>query len=101
MTIKNAAFSIALVLCGWLAVLMTIMVASDNAPAALVVFPSERFLSQLPDGVSLVSSSPVSVTLMADAPNFAGALYKSGAWIVLPAGLAGCTASPPTELSRG
>ena len=75
---------------GWLAVLATVMVLSDDAPAALVLFPSETFLKTLPPTTAIVGKSPVSITLTGDTEGLTRTLYQSGALLVLPAGLAGC-----------
>ncbi|MFC4668313.1 hypothetical protein ACFO5X_07080 [Seohaeicola nanhaiensis] len=89
MTIRVALWLL-LVPVGWLGLLAGVMLVSDVAPAALVMLPSDDFLADLPQGVAILSSTPVSVTLTSEAPGLAAALYASGAWLVLPAGLAGC-----------
>lgn len=89
MTIR-AALWLLLIPAGWIGLLAGVMLASDVAPAALVVLPSDAFLAGLPKGVAILSSTPVSVTLTSEAPGLAATLYTSGAWLVLPAGLAGC-----------
>ena len=71
---------------GWIAVLAAVMVMSDDAPAALVLFPDGAFLAALPDDVSITGRNAISVTLTGDAAT----LYRAGAWLVLPAGLLGC-----------
>ena len=78
------------VIAGWVAVLAAVMSVSDAAPAALVMFPSVAFFEALPAGVSITSQNAISVTVAGDAQGFAPTLYKSGAWLVLPAGLLGC-----------
>lgn len=75
---------------GWIGVLAATMVLSDDAPAALVFFPSGEFLARVPDGTSLISHGPVSLTVAGDTENFGWELYQSGALLVLPAGLSGC-----------
>ena len=74
----------------WLGLLAGVMIATDAAPAAVVVLPSEKFLDALPDGIAVVSQTPVTVTL-AGPPGLTKTLYATGAWLVLPAGLAGCS----------
>ncbi len=88
--ITKVAMSCALVVIGWIAVLAGVMVVSDVAPAALVLFPSEAFIETLPAGVSITAETAVSVTLSSDVPGFARSLYAAGAPLVLPAGLLGC-----------
>ena len=82
-----ASFAVAM---GWLAVLAGVMVLSDAAPAALVMFPDPGLLNDLPDGVAIVSRNAVSVTLISEIDGFGAALYRAGAFVVLPAGLLGC-----------
>jgi hypothetical protein len=78
-----------LVLIGWIGTLALVMRLGGDAPAALVMFPPEGFIRQLPDGVSIVSAGPVSVTLRGG-EGLVAALYSLGAPLVLPAGLTGC-----------
>lgn len=78
------------VIAGWLAVLAGVMILSDAAPAALVMFPDATFLNSLPDDVAILSQNAVSVTLTSESPGFGGTLYRIGAFVVLPAGLLGC-----------
>lgn len=92
MTIKAALLAIPLLLMGWVGVLAGLTLLSDDAPAALVLFPSQDFLAQMPEGAAMLAATPISVTLASDNSNFALQLYKNGAWLVLPAGLRGCTA---------
>ena len=74
----------------WLALLAGVMAWSDAAPAALVPFPSQTFLSALPEDVAILDRFGHAIALQSDRPGYVGALYAAGAWIVLPAGLAGC-----------
>ncbi|MEM6305860.1 MAG: hypothetical protein AAF744_14165 [Pseudomonadota bacterium] len=70
--------------------LALVMVLSDDAPAAVVMFPSAAFLETLPGDVAITGQTAISVTLYSDAPNLAAALYAAGAPLVLPSGLKGC-----------
>ncbi len=79
---------------GWVAILAGVMLASDAAPAALVMFPDAAFLRDLPFDVAILSQNSFSVTLISEMPDFGTALYQAGAHIVLPAGLLGC--APPS-----
>jgi hypothetical protein len=81
--------AVPLVLIGWIGTLALVMRLGGDAPAALVMFPPEGFIRQLPDGVSVVSAGPVSVTLRGG-EGLVAALYSLGAPLVLPAGLTGC-----------
>lgn len=88
--IIKVILSCAAVVIGWIALLAGVMVVSDEAPAALVLFPGEAFVDTLPAGVSITGETAISVTLSSDAPGFARSLYVAGAPLVLPAGLLGC-----------
>ena len=97
MIIKRILMAIPLVLVGWIAVMALVMRFSDAAPAAVVVFPSERLMAELPEGAAILGLNPVALTLANDA-GLTAALYDRGAWLVLPAGLTGCL--PLTEKMR-
>ncbi len=75
---------------GWFAVLAGVMLLSDDAPAAVVMFPDATFLNSLPDGTAILSQNAISVTLTSEMTGFGAALYQAGAIMVLPAGLSGC-----------
>lgn len=96
MTIKAMVLSLGGALIGWISVMIGVMYFTDAAPAAVVIFPSDRFLSDV-GAVSILSASAVSITLQSDAPEFAKTLYANGAWIVLPAGLVGCLPLPGSK----
>ena len=89
MIIKGVLIGFAVVI-GWFAVLAGVMVVTDAAPAALVMFPGTALLNNLPDGVAILSQNAVSVILISEMDGFGAALYRSGAFVVLPAGLLGC-----------
>lgn len=78
------------VLAGWIAVMTGVMYVSDAAPAAVVMFPSEDFLSRLPADFSVLSRGAVTITLSTEIPDAGPRLYEAGALLVLPAGLTGC-----------
>lgn len=80
----------AAVFLGWLGVLAVTMALSDAAPAALVLFPTDAFLSALPDHVAISDRFSHAITLVSAQPGYVGTLYEAGARLVLPAGLAGC-----------
>ena len=81
--------AVPLVLAAWIGVLALVMRLGGDAPAALVMFPPEGFVGGLPEGVAVISSGPVSVTVRGGDDLVAG-LYRLGAPLVLPAGLTGC-----------
>lgn len=91
MTIKTIVITTPLVMLSWFATLSLVAFATDDAPAYLVLFPSERFLGSLPDDAALVSETALSITVTSGQARFASELYAHGAWIVLPAGLRGCS----------
>lgn len=79
------------VLAGWIGTLALVMRLGGDAPAALVLFPPEGLVGTLPEGVAVVSSGPVSLTLRGgEDGGLVAALYRLGAPLVLPAGLTGC-----------
>ena len=80
--------AVPIALCFWLMILAAVM-RFGGAPAALVMFPAPGFLSQLPQGVSLTSVGPYSVTVRGG-QGLVTALYDAGAVLVLPAGISGC-----------
>ena len=78
------------VVCSWVAVLMTTMLLSDDAPSALVLFPNETLISALPEGTAIVEWTRYTVLLKNETPGFTRRLYQAGARAVLPGGLSGC-----------
>lgn len=90
MTIKGACLAVPTLLAGWLAVLVTVTLLSDDAPAVVVLFPSAALAANLPEGVGITGATAYSVTLAAGEPRLALTLYQSGARLVLPSGLWGC-----------
>jgi len=90
MTIRQFLMAIPLLFVAWISVLVAVGLLSDEAPASVVFFPSEKFTTNLPDGAAVLAKSRFTITLRSDEPQFAKSLYKRGARIVLPAGLAGC-----------
>ena len=99
--IKRGALIALGLFCGWIAVMALVMRFSDAAPAAVVVWPGDRFLSALPEGAAIIAQGPLTVTLKSDAPAFARRLYGAGALLVLPAGLTGCLPLPDALANKG
>lgn len=87
---------VAAVLAGWLAVLVLVTRFASAAPVVVVLFPGEGLLAHLPQGTAITGRSAAGVTLRSDDPDLVAQLYQAGAWLVLPAGLAGCLALPAT-----
>ena len=94
MTIKSLARALPLLLVGWMSILVIVALLTDAAPAYVVLLPSAALLNDLPDTTSIIAASSYSVTLASDQSGIARALYGSGAWLVLPAGLPGCLPLP-------
>ena len=62
-TINRTISGLALVFVGWIAVMALVMRTSDAAPAAVVLFPSERLMSELPDDAAILSMSRTALTV--------------------------------------
>ncbi len=92
MTIRSVLFVLPFALTGWVSVLAVVGIFSDEAPAFLVPLPSAEFLNNLPEGAAISSMNDWTITLVSDEAGFAKHLYRAGAKLVLPSGLAGCTA---------
>ncbi|MCG6885525.1 MAG: hypothetical protein LJE62_17390 [Silicimonas sp.] len=89
MTINRILVALLLVFTGWIAVMALVMRFSDAAPAAVVPWPTQQFLHDLPPQAAILDVSGLAVTF-ANRPGLAQDLYAAGAWLVLPAGLMGC-----------
>ncbi|NNL17781.1 MAG: hypothetical protein HKP37_03465, partial [Boseongicola sp.] len=72
---------------------------SDAAPAAVVLFPSENLMSDLPSDTAILTMSRVALTVK-NAPDTTRALYAAGAWLVLPAGLTGCLPLTEAQIAK-
>lgn len=90
MIIRAIATAVPVVLAGWIGLLLSLTVLTDEAPAMIVLFPTTEFVNNLPADVLVTAWSNHSVTLTSEQANLAAQLYASGARIVLPAGLPGC-----------
>ncbi len=94
MTIRRWAAALALVGAGWIGTLMLVMLVSDAAPGAIVLFPRADFVSNLPRGVAVAGGGRGWIALRADMPGLGRVLYRAGGRVVLPAGLPGCLPLP-------
>jgi hypothetical protein len=93
-------FSITSILAlAWVIVAALVMLFTNSAPGALVMFPSQRFIHNLPADAAITAGNAFSVTLSGTEPDLARRLYRSGAWLVLPAGLTGCL-KPPSAFTK-
>ena len=79
---------------GWIGTLALVMLVSDAAPGAIALLPGEGFASRMPEDASIVAAGPLWIGIRSDAPGLGAALYRAGAWLVLPAGLPGCLPLP-------
>ena len=80
---------------GWLATLALVMVFTDAAPGAIVIFPSDGFIQNLPENAAIAGGGTGWIAIRADTPGLGLTLYRAGALLVLPAGLPGCLPLPP------
>lgn len=88
------------VVTGWIAVLASVMLVSDKAPAAVVMLPDAAFLAALPQDVAIVAQNAVSVTVIGAGGDVTARLYQAGALLVLPSGLRGCAPLATSAASR-
>lgn len=91
--IRRVLIALPLVALGWIGVMAGVMLVSDAAPAAVVILPGEDLLAGVPEA-SILARGRFTITLASAQPGFGRALYRSGALLVLPAGLAGCLPLP-------
>lgn len=94
MTIRRWAFALACVAAGWLGTLVSVMLLTDAAPGAIVLFPEDDFVTRLPGDAAVVGGGAAWVAVRSDAPGLGLALYRAGGRLVLPAGLPGCLPLP-------
>ena len=78
------------ILAAWFVAIPLLTLIPGMSNSVRVYRPSEVFLEHLPEGSNIVSWSDRSIALSSDVPNFVLSLYKSGAILVLPAGMTGC-----------
>lgn len=94
MTIRTWLGAMAGVLAGWIGVTALVMVLSDAAPGAVVLWPSEGFVDAMPEDAAVLDSGAFWLIVKSDTPGLGRALYQAGARLVLPAGLPGCFPLP-------
>ncbi|MFD1343901.1 hypothetical protein [Litorisediminicola beolgyonensis] len=83
-----------LVALGWLGTLSLVMLVTDEAPGAVVLFPADGFVSALPEGLGIAGAGPFWIAVRGEVPGMGRALYAAGGRLVLPAGLPGCLPLP-------
>ena len=94
---RGILLALPLALMGWIGVTASVALFTDAAPGAVAFFPSDGFVTRLPEGAALVDARALAVTVASEAPGLARDLYAAGALLVLPAGLPGCL---PLSLPR-
>jgi hypothetical protein len=90
MTIKSLLITMGLVCASWIGILALVAVLGGDAPAYVVLFPMNGFLTHLPPEVAISSVTTFSTTVNISGDFSVAELYAAGAWLVLPAGLEGC-----------
>ena len=90
MTIKAWVASVVVVLIAWFSLQIGVMYFTDVAPGAMALFPTEGFISSLPENARIVDIGDFWIIVAWDEPTLGKRLYTAGALIVLPAGLPGC-----------
>ncbi|MCR8724957.1 hypothetical protein [Frigidibacter sp. ROC022] len=91
--IRRLLLALPLVLLGWIGVMAGVMLVSDAAPGAVVLFPSPHLLERMPDA-AVLGRGRFWIALQSPQEDFGRALYGAGALLVLPAGLTGCLPLP-------
>lgn len=94
MTIRTWGIALVCVAAGWLTTVLTVMVVSDAAPGAIVLWPAQDFVSKLPDGTAVMGGGGYWVAVRGETEGLGLALYRAGGRLVLPAGLPGCLPLP-------
>ncbi len=94
MTTRRIFLALPILFLGWIAVLLLVMRFTDAAPGAVVLFPGHGLMNNLPNNISILAATPLSITLESQLPDLASRLYAAGAIAVLPAGLPGCLPLP-------
>lgn len=97
MTIRHWGTAVLCVVVGWIGTLLIVMVATDAAPGAIVLFPNDGFVRALPEGVAVVGGGATWIAVRGDISGLGVALYQAGGRVVLPAGLPGCLPLPDAE----
>jgi len=97
MTIKAWVMSFAGVIAAVFVLQLAVMYFTDEAPGAVVLFPSEGFISSMPADMAVVGMGKGWVAVKSDGDRLGKRLYQAGARLVLPAGLPGCLPLPKTS----
>jgi hypothetical protein len=98
--IKRLAIGV-VVLVVWVAASAGIMVSTELAPGALVLFPGKQFVSDLPDHIRILDWRDKRLVVTSTQPGYVAQLYAAGAWLVLPARKNGCVSGFSIRRSLG
>lgn len=89
MTTRRVLIALPVALAAWVGVLAVVLRLGGPAPEALVVLPPLHLVRALPPGVAITDRNALGLVARGDG-DLVPALYRAGAWLVLPAGLRGC-----------
>lgn len=99
-TIRRIAGAIALVVCGWLAVVVALTFGSAPGKSMAIIGPQALAAVVKANGRILSSSDYITIARSDDA-DFVAHLYAAGAMLVLDAEQAGgCSGLPPKQLTQ-
>ena len=101
MPLARIAAAVALVVCGWLAVVIALTFESPPGKSMAVIGPPSQALTAIAkaNGRILASNNYVTIARSDDA-GFVGRLYAAGALLVLDAEQAGgCSGLPPKRIT--
>lgn len=98
--IKRTAIGL-FVFLAWVLTSAGIMVTTELAPGALVLFPAKQFASNLPEHVRILDWRDQRLVVTSEQPGYVAQLYTAGAWLVLPARKNGCVSGFSIKASLG
>jgi hypothetical protein len=92
----RSVWHLAIAALAWIGVVAGTAIVTQKAPAFVVILPSKDLWQRPPQGAAVLSvtrlgQGMIAATFASDSPGFVAQLYGAGAWIVLPAGLQGCS----------
>jgi len=70
---------------------------TGQAPAALVIFPPDRFPAEMPQDMRVLRWDTRTAVVTSDNADYVRRLYSAGAFLVLPVRRSGCIALRPTK----
>lgn len=99
--LRRIAGAVALVACGWLAVVVALTFGSAPGKSMAIIGPQAQALAAVIEANGRILSSNEYVTIArSDEPDFVARLYASGALLVLDAEQAGgCSGLPPKRFT--